>query len=156
MAQNMRLVPCGRAGIRMLTPTFMFDDSMTKTNPGRFSIHEMGRGLPVEEAAEEYGTAEEEDTADRTEERQRQGERQTRGRAQTAMDSAKEGIRLWWWLEAGEGNNAIADVKQTTRDGNPSAGSIDRRNKLIEKSDELISKEEIQASFRSDLRVPCP
>ena len=41
MAQNMRLAPCGRAGIRMLTPTFMFDDSMTKTNPGRFSIHEM-------------------------------------------------------------------------------------------------------------------
>ena len=74
-----------------------------------------GRGLPVEETAEEHGTEEEEDNANRTEERQRQGERQTRGRAQTAMDSAKEGIRLWWWLEAGEGNNAKGPGSVTAR-----------------------------------------
>ena len=78
-------------------------------------VNGKGRGLPVEEAAEEHGTAEEEDTADRTEERQRQGERQMRGRAQTAMDSAKEGIRLWWWLEAGEGNNAKGPGSVTAR-----------------------------------------
>ena len=69
----------------------------------------------MEEAEEEHGTAEEEDTADRTEERQRQGERQTQGRAQTVMDSAKEGIRLWWWLEAGEGNNAKGPGSVTAR-----------------------------------------
>ena len=51
----------------------------------------------------------------RTEERQRQGERQTQGRAQTAMDSAKEGIRLWWWLEAGEGNNTKGPGSVTAR-----------------------------------------
>ena len=78
-------------------------------------VNGKGRGLPVEEAAEEHGTAEEEDMADGTEERQRQGERQTRGRAQTAMDSAKEGIRLWWWLEAGEGNNAKGPGSVTAR-----------------------------------------
>ena len=38
----------------------------------------------------------------------------------------------------------------------PLVAQLTCRNKLIEKSDELISKEEIQASFRSDLRVPCP
>ena len=52
---------------------------------------------------EDHGTAEGKDTVEGTEERQQQMERQTRGRAQTAMESAKEGIRLWWWLEAGEG-----------------------------------------------------
>ena len=43
------------------------------------------------------------------------GETQTRGRAQTAMESAKEGIRLWWWLEAGEGYNAKGPEGVTAR-----------------------------------------
>ena len=66
-----------------------------------------GRGLTaVAETAEGNGTADGNDTTAEMEGRQRQLEGRRRGRAQTAMEGVKEGIRLWWWLEDGEGHNA--------------------------------------------------
>jgi hypothetical protein len=64
-----------------------------------------GRGMTaVAETATGNGTAAE------MEGRQRQLEGRRRGRAQTAMEGVKEGIRLWWWLEDGEGHNAKGPV----------------------------------------------
>jgi hypothetical protein len=66
-----------------------------------------GRGLTAEaEIAEGSDTADGNDMAAEMEGRQRQLEGRRRGRAQTAMEGVKEGIRLWWWLEDGEGHNA--------------------------------------------------
>jgi hypothetical protein len=66
-----------------------------------------GRGLTaVAATAEENGTVDGDDTTAEMEGRQRQLEGRRRGRAQTAMEGVKEGIRLWWWLEDGEGHSA--------------------------------------------------
>ena len=76
-----------------------------------------GRGLTAEvETAEGSDTAERNDTAAETEGRQRQMDGRRRGRAQTAMEGrVKEGIRLWWWLEEGEGHNAKGPGSVTAR-----------------------------------------
>jgi len=75
-----------------------------------------GRGLPAEvETAEGSDTAGENDTTAGVEGRQRQVEGRRRGRAQTAVEGVKEGIRLWWWLEDGEGHNAKGPGSVTGR-----------------------------------------
>ena len=75
-----------------------------------------GRGRTAEvETAEGSGTAEGIDTTADAEGRQRQVEGRRRGRAQTAMEGVKEGIRLWWWLEEGEGHNAKGPGSVTGR-----------------------------------------
>jgi hypothetical protein len=75
-----------------------------------------GRGRTAEvETAEGSGTAEGIDTTADMEGQQRQVEGRRRGRAQTAMEGVKEGIRLWWWLEEGEGHNAKGPGSVTGR-----------------------------------------
>ena len=79
-------------------------------------VNGKGRGLTAEvETAEGSDTAERNDTAAETEGRQRQMDGRRRGRAQTAMEGVKEGIRLWWWLEEGEGHNAKGPGSVTGR-----------------------------------------
>jgi hypothetical protein len=83
-----------------------------------------GRGLTaVAETAEGTGTADGNDTTAEMEGRQRQLEGRRRGRAQTAMEGVKEGIRLWWWLEDGEGHNAKGPGSVTGRRRERTAGT---------------------------------
>jgi ribonuclease HI len=79
-------------------------------------VNGKGRGLTAEvETAEGSDTAGENDTTAGVEGRQRQVEGRRRGRAQTAVEGVKEGIRLWWWLEDGEGHNAKGPGSVTGR-----------------------------------------
>ena len=98
---------------------------LVRGETGTWYVNGKGRGLTVEaETVEGNATADGNDTAAETEGRQRRVEGRRRGRAQTAMEGGKEGIRLWWWLEDGEGRNAKGPGSVTGRRAKTRTNSV--------------------------------